>query len=391
MLAIYSIAIIWPSAITPAEYDAELGSIVFGGSERISMIYTLAGTVALLLGSVGTIASRSSRLFGQAYGEFLFVIGIILYSVAWLFIYISVPTAPMQLAQLVLTMFVYLGFVCAWYLPRAKILKGLALVSYVVAGCLIGALLLNGLPENRWVGGIHPNFFARFAWVAFALHSLSLRRISRIGLLGCTIASFIVSTRTILVGEVFFLLLYFMVAVTNARQRRVAVLSAVLVSGVVAIGILIVLFSGYSTYIITWFTDALELTSSVRGVTSGFTGRTEVWSSFFDRLPEFVAFGAGFRSVRYQDYVIHNGFLTYFVDFGLPMGLVVVSAVATKIVYVIRKSVLHHDNLGSLAGCLAAASLLMQFSEPDNFNIGFLGSVLFMLLLAFQPRHVRQV
>jgi hypothetical protein len=252
---------------------------------------------------------------------------------------------------------------------------------------LTAAAALKGFHDYRWVGMIHPNHYARYAYIALVLHSLVIRRVSFVVFLPCFAATYMVSARTIMIGTLLFYVEYltlthYQILSSRARQLFNVHLLAI---GMIVLPIVIAIALLFTdTYrLIEKITTNLAIFDPDRGVLSGFTGRSESWNTFFDTIDQFVFFGYGFRSSRYGLHAVHSGILSYFMDFGLILGGALLFAVTGRSIYLIWFGFRNHERRAMLCGLAIATTLLIQWFEPDNFNIGFIGAFFFMLILAF--------
>jgi|GEM_PF-6056799 hypothetical protein len=345
---------------------------------------------ALLLGLL--VFSR----FGVAaaiYRAQPFLIFLLVYSS--LIIFASVAAAefiqsPAQIVQYAVTLGAFLLCLCFWQAPSREVDDALAMAFCALAGSLVTAAIVQGFHAYRWVGLIHPNHYARYAYVALVLHSLVVRRVSLPVFLLCFGATYVVSARTVMIGTLLFYLGYLAFAhyrAISSRAQQIVNLHAI---AVISISLPLVLVAASffvdTDRLIDKVTKDLALFDPDRGVFSGFTGRSESWNIFFDTADQFVFFGYGFRSSRYGVHeVIHSGILSYFVDFGILLGGLLLFVVVARSVYLIWIGLRRGNRRTLLCGLALATTLLIQWFEPDNFNIGFIGAFFFMLILAYTP------
>ncbi|UFX46344.1 hypothetical protein HAP47_0006535 [Bradyrhizobium sp. 41S5] len=294
-----------------------------------------------------------------------------------------------QIVQYVITLGAFLLCLCFWQAPAQSVDDALAMGFLALAASLSAAAIVQGFHEYRWVGLIHPNHYARYAYIALVLHSLAVKRVSLPVFLICFGATYVVSARTIMIGTLLFYLGYLAFANYRALFSRaqqimnVRMLAAFMMT--LPVALVILSFFTDTDRLIDKVTNDLALFDPNRGVLSGFTGRTESWNVFFDTIDEYVFFGYGFRSSRYNLHAVHSGILSYFMDFGLLLGGLLLLVVAGRGLYLVWIGTKHNDRRTLLCGLAVATTLLIQWFEPDNFNIGFIGSFFFMLFLAYTP------
>jgi hypothetical protein len=292
-----------------------------------------------------------------------------------------------QIVQYAATVGCFLLCLSFWQAPASYIDDALAMAFVTLALLLSAAALVQGFHDYRWVGLIHPNHYARYAYVALVLHSLVVRRVSLLVFLPCFAAIYMVSARTIMIGTLLFYLGYLATthhAALSSRFRQIAnarVLGLVLVALPVALAAAMLFLD--TERLVDKITNDLAIFDPDRGVLSGFTGRSESWGVFFDSIDQFVFFGYGFRSSRYGLHAVHSGILSYFMDFGLILGGVLLLAILLRAVYLIWFGFRTQEPRSLLCGLTIATTLLIQWFEPDNFNLGFIGAFFFMLILGF--------
>jgi O-antigen ligase len=296
-------------------------------------------------------------------------------------------TSIAQIIQYVVTVGAFILCMCFWQAPAEDIDDALAMGFVALAVSLSAAAIIHGFHEYRWVGLIHPNHYARFAFVALVLHSLLVRRVSLVVFVLCFAAIYMVSARTVMVGALLFYLGYlactqYELLYSRARQyASVRMLAAGLIGAPVAMFGL-ALFVDTGRLFDRVLTD-LAIFDPNRGVSSGFTGRTESWNVFWDSVDQFVFFGYGFRSSRYSLHAVHSGILGYFMDFGLLLGGLLLVVIVGRSCFLTFSGFRHRDSRTLLCGLALCSTLIIQWFEPDNFNIGFIGSFFFMLILAY--------
>lgn len=292
-----------------------------------------------------------------------------------------------QMLQYVVTVGCFVLCLCFWQAPGADIDNALAMAFVALAGSLAAAAMIQGFHEYRWVGLIHPNHYARYAYIALVLHSMLTRRVSLLVFIPCFAATYMVSARTVMIGTILFYMGW--LACTNfdlltSRMRQFASVRTLAMS-LVALPIIMLLAAFFID--MGQLADKIEKNLAIfdpnRGVSSGFTGRADSWNVFFDTMDQFAFIGYGFRSSRYGLNIVHSGILSYFIDFGLILGGILLTAIIARAWVLIWIGITRREYRSLIAGLTISTTLLIQFFEPDNFNIGFIGSFFFMLILAY--------
>jgi hypothetical protein len=297
------------------------------------------------------------------------------------------PDSITQMTQYVVTLGGFLLCLCFWQAPERDVDNALAMAVLALSASLITAAAVQGFHDYRWVGLIHPNHYARYAYIALVLHAILTRRVDLPIFVLCFAAAYMVSARTLMIAMVLFYAGYLCCIASGIpadRNRRAvglrALAGALIGLPVVTAG---VLMSIDSDRLIERLTNDLAIFDPDRGVFSGFTGRSDSWNAFFDAMDDFAFFGYGFRSSRYNLHTVHSGVLSYFLDFGLILGGALLFAVVARALYLIWFGRKYNDRRGMICGLAIASTLVIQSFEPDNFNIGFIGAFFFMLILAY--------
>lgn len=364
-----------PSAfMSLTDFDLSNLGLYTGGFEN----YQLAAVFLIFVGLVPSLIEQGALVFREQSVVTAFLVLVALYG-TWYGFYDGSNTSLVQAAQLYITLLVFYCMLCFWRRPDQVVTDTLLVSAAATAFCLAVALAYNGLPNNRWIGGLHPNFFARSAWVAMGLYMAARRRFSFPALLACLAASVLVGTRTTIVAALVFCVLCSKAVSLNRRKATYVLAGAI-------IGMLFLLFASTSLLdfdIFNFIYGALDLDSTDRGLSSGLSGRDIIWSEFFRLFDTFYVTGAGFRSERYKDLLVHSGALAYFCDFGVFMGAAIYLAVLSLSASNYIRSHKYGDKRGIILSAFALSSLIYQFSEPDNFQVGVWGSVVFMLALAY--------
>ncbi len=204
-----------------------------------------------------------------------------------------------------------------WCLPEGKrifLYKCLLVlnVSYVSV-----AFLIHGAPQDRFVGGIHPNLFGQASIIlAFSgLMILNGLKKTFVFLLSIFIA-FVVSSRYAIAAV---LIMWFGDFLLDTTWTKTRLLTAV--GSVIAIAVI----EGYPETSIDLLGDVFLLNDPDRGRSSGISGRDYNWSLFLPQFEEHPLFGYGFRNIL-GVVGSHNGFMEYILENGLVISILFFAA-----------------------------------------------------------------
>ncbi len=382
---VYIFAILYPGICATSGMLNELRSGV------ITMANVGEGSLFIAVPSLllGMLIFARHGVFKAIYRAQPFLVFLFIFSSMVLFVSLvgaDFLISGSQMIQYAITIGVFLLSLCFWQAPTRYIDDALTMAVIALFISLISAALIQGFHEYRWVGLIHPNHYARYAYVALVLHAMLTRRTNLFVFVLCFAAAYMVSARTVMIGMLLFYLGMVCCLNYNAITSRVRQIAGARIAAAFLIAIpLGGLFASFffdSDRVIDKLIRDLAIFVPDRGVSSGFTGRTDSWSTFFNSMDQFVFFGYGFRSSRYGLHAVHSGVLSYFMDFGLILGGILLTAVIARSVYLVWFG-LKDDKRALAAGMAACTTLVIQCFEPDNFNIGFIGAFFFMLILSY--------
>lgn len=201
-----------------------------------------------------------------------------------------------------------------WTLPPDDLEKCMSVASVVFCLFGISAIAILGLPEGRNVGSIQPNLFAAPLLAGFILSQF------RAGITGiavriiCVSMVALVSSRFALIGCACALVLHEL-TFNPLSPWKIPALIIALVSG-----------------ILFWpqIASLLALDDSARDLSSGFSGRDELWAHAIATITDHP-FGVGFkRAVGHQ--AGHSGYLKTLVEFGIVGGGLIIFLIGCVIV-----------------------------------------------------------
>lgn len=268
-----------------------------------------------------------------------------------------------------------------WTLPIDALLICLGGAAAILVAFGLSAIAILGLPENRLVGGIHPNFFGTIVLSAF-IFSQFCKGASMLALrIACVILAASVSSRFAITGC---LIAFVMFEFTfNPFNPKIVVL-------VVLAGAGVLLFSQH-------LTDVFALNDPARNLDSGFTGREDAWEGAFDAIAN-NPLGVGFKRALIEE-AGHNGYLKALVEFGIIGGGLMIAALLCILVAALLTAAMHLDQderIRRLSSARAAGLFALAFAtffQPQMLNLGDVHGISFILLMfspmAFSGRRIR--
>jgi hypothetical protein len=262
-----------------------------------------------------------------------------------------------------------------WCLPekyRLLFYKFLFVLNVVYVSL---AFIMYGAPQNRFVGGIHPNIFSQASIIlAFsALMFLSGWKKTAV-ILASLFVAFLVDSRYAL-ATVF--IMYFGLLLLDTRVKA-KLLSLVFFIALIAM----FLFTNV-------FSELFSLNDATRGLSSGVSGRSSNWDYFLPQLSEHPFFGYGFRN---HDFVgAHNGFMQYVLENGLVISFLFFSALLLKLIS--NVSAVWHSlsdrtfqaHEGRVVSVTLLAIIFAANLQPQLINFGDEFGPLTLMILMYSP------
>lgn len=259
-----------------------------------------------------------------------------------------------------------------WTMPADDLADCMRVASVVL--CLFGitAIVILGWPEERRIGNIQPNLFAAPLLAAFIFSQFHA------GVVGIAVRALcigmvaLVSSRFALIGCVCALVIHELTFNPLSRWKIPALLATCLAT--VAFWAQIV--------------SILALDDSSRDISSGFSGRDELWGAALEAIAH-NPFGVGFKRVALGESG-HNGYLKTILEFGVVgggliiflIGSVVISSGVEAMMPAGRNPQEHRSACARFAGLFAIG--FGGFFQPQLFNLGDAFGMLVLLLL-FKP------
>lgn len=254
--------------------------------------------------------------------------------------------------------------------PDIRLYRNLALLFSVA---LVLFLIVHGMPNRRFIGGIHPNHIGGFAlaavffgaianhWSRFAVYALAF---SFCILVNSRYA--ILSVTTIVIFDV----------LSRQRLTYFGLFSLTLFLFVIALCILI------------WGAQILDsillVDDPYRGLGSGIAGRAYMWPNFQLQIWQHPLIGFGFRE-RGAYYPTHNGFLNFALQNGLLLAMLLSIALVAKLWSLLRSIAVYGDSRAVVAVGLFLAWCITGLFQPQIINFGDAFAVMTAFFLTMPP------
>lgn len=262
-------------------------------------------------------------------------------------------------ANAVVLIIALLNFRLMWTMSR----QALGDLSYQISVCLAvficTAFIVHGKPDERWVGGIHPNIFAASA-LSICFFSLVGRFRMRIAFFAVgVVTAYAVSSRYAMLGQAT-MALFFIVRQSAAHPRKYVLATVVGLAAVIVA----------AAWRFDVILDIFAANTVDRGIGSGLTGRLDLQENFWTELLNEGLVGYGFR--QREEYAgTHNGYLNVLLENGIIAGLGVIVYSISKAIALAYSAFKH---LGSVLDASVAAGFLGfcvgAYFQPQFINFG---------------------
>jgi hypothetical protein len=233
----------------------------------------------------------------------------------------------------------------------------------------ITSVAILGWPQDRFVGGIHPNLLGATILAAFILAQFNKSQL----MTGIKVISFLlaaaISSRYSLLGCVIAAFVY------HATFYRLSLKT----------GLILVISACILVFLAREFSSVLMIFDEERGIGSGFSGRDSLWASALDLIAN-NPLGIGYKRVDPMQSG-HNGFLRLIVEFGVVGGVILIGAVlALTISAIVNAYSLSRVDplLRRFASARAAGLMAFSFAgffQPELFNLGDVMGISIILFL----------
>jgi hypothetical protein len=260
-----------------------------------------------------------------------------------------------------------------WTMAPADLERCMTGAAVILCCFGITAIAVFGIPAGRDVGGIQANLFAIPLVAGFIFSQFRSGILSIVIRILCFSMAALVSSRFAVIGCAIALLLH---QFTFEPLRR---------------GKIPLLFIALVASIVFWpqIAGIMALDDPTRGLSSGASGRDELWYGALDTISR-NPFGIGFKRTIGNESG-HNGYLKTLVEFGVVGGGLIIFFIGRELVLAgvdaVRSSGKNRQQyrfacarFGGLAALVFGA-----FFQPQLFNLGDAFGVS-LLLLFFKPR-----
>lgn len=256
-----------------------------------------------------------------------------------------------------------------WTLPAEAIHRLTGGSAIVLVVFQVSSIAVLGWPQDRFVGGIHPNLLGAVILSAFILAQFNTGKLMTLLKITSFAFAAAISSRYSLVGCLIAALV-FRVTFYKLGLRTISLL-------IVSACVLVILAQQYS--------DVLMISDADRGIGSGISGRDSLWTSAFDLIAN-NPLGAGYK--RGDPFLSgHNGFLRLIVEFGVIGGGILIGAVLLLVSQAVVNAyflsgvppLLRRFASARAAGLSAFA--FAAFFQPQLFNLGDAMGISIILIL----------
>lgn len=259
-----------------------------------------------------------------------------------------------------------------WTLPIERLERCFSVAAVIL--CLFGitAIAILGWPEGRNVGDIQPNLFAAPLLVGFILSQFRPGVVGIVVRVLCFAMVALVSSRFALIGCMVALVLFELTFNPLNPMKIPAIVAAAIAA----------------FFLWPQIVGVLALDDSTRDLSSGFSGRDQLWSNAIAAITAHPL-GIGFKRAI-VDNAGHNGYLKTILEFGVAGGGLIIFCIACNIVLAgieaivsSRKTSREHRFACARFGGLVAL-VFGAFFQPQLLSLGDAFAMSFLLML-FKP------
>ena len=256
-----------------------------------------------------------------------------------------------------------------WNLPPDAIQRAIAGSAIALVVFQMASIVVLGFPQDRFVGGIHPNLLGAVILPAFILAQFGTGKLMTLLKVTSFVFAAAISSRYSLVGCVIAAVVFQL----TFYKFRASTIALLVVSACVL------------AFLAQQYTDVLMISDTDRGIGSGISGREDLWASAMDSIVN-NPLGVGYK--RSDGFASgHNGFLRLIVEFGVVGGGILIGAVLLLMcVAVVDAYFLSGGDptlrrfVSARAGGLVAFATA-AFFQPQLFNLGDTMGISIILLL----------
>ena len=301
---------------------------------------------------------------------------------------------PLESAAYVLaTAAAWIALANLWFAGRTAVARVMGITGLVLSGSMAYAVLTYGVGLGRYVGALTPNHTAQIALAGVFCAYLTRSRIVRLATFGALVFVILaVNSRGSIVAAVIFFATYYGIrAYFRARNPRRFLTAAIVVYPLLFAGVFFA--ASRAEELIGTLTEVFALYDPGRGLSSGLTGRAEMWRGALEAMRERPFTGYGFRATGNEGIeTAHNAFLNLLQEVGIP-GL------ALFLVYyaaLFRRNLRHLPVVARLRDDIAqdryavvqavlVSMLALAFLEVHLLNFGFPLGIWNLACLAYSP------
>ena len=303
---------------------------------------------------------------------------------------LAVADMAQALGYVVVTYAAFVGLADVWRSSRREFEKTLSWSCFALWAIMIAAIVRHGFPDERWIGGFHPNHYGNLGLTAMMALFLAEHRLKLLAGVGAILAALMVQSRGTMLAAGVFLLVYYIFGLrrrsTFEDQIRPIMLAAVLIS--VGFGvILLTLLLGVEDSVRRVFLEVTSLYDKTRGLGTGMVGRTEEWASAFQMIADRPLVGYGFRAGYETIPRTHNAYLSLILQVGVgAAGLFVGTLVLRCAEYARNARRIHAFDAPAAERYRAMSAVIFAVLvngvfEVTLINVGFPLSLMMILVL----------
>lgn len=269
-------------------------------------------------------------------------------------------------------------------------------IASVAAVFISMAFLLHGFPgENRFVGGIQPNYFAQMTLAGVFAFCLASNRGNWLAVLAGLVVILLVSSRSSLLGLLVFsgtaLFIPFFFFRLHKAQRTLFIVVALITL------LLIVVIGLQQESIVDIITNVLALDDPYRGLGTGGSGRVLHLIRAAINIASQPFAGFGFRSSTSVDELYTDtAYVNIILDLGIPVGTLFIGllcyAPIRRLHVLLQQSEKEQVSFHSKVLAVQISALCMMLFQPYYLNIGNMWSIMFILsIFAREGELVKQI
>ncbi|MGB0919744.1 MAG: hypothetical protein ACPG1C_00345 [Alphaproteobacteria bacterium] len=264
--------------------------------------------------------------------------------------------------------------------PQPFLSRNVARIPFWV---MLAMLALYGMPVGRSLAGTHPNAVGVAAIIGVVACALAARKLPIPELILGLGLCLLVEARGSFVMISIFAMVWMGISFLSgtAGHRRESKRFGVLATALIALFAIFVLV--LVDFLVPLIMDSFQLRDPVRGIGSGFTGRTELWDA-----PLAIAFAYPFSgSIGWYRGIVasgHNGFISLLSQFGVVPGSLIIAFILWRTIRAIVMAVRYpKDDIGRIVASFLVALLAFSIVEYVPLNITSPYAIMTSMLLLY--------